>query len=527
MTWDLFISHASEDKDEVARPLAQLLESEGLSVWLDEHELVLGDNLRRKVDEGLSQSKWGIVVLSPHFLRKTWTQAELDALVSREENGVKVILPVWHRVSHEELLAKSPLLAARLGISTSEGIEAVCHAVLRAIGRRKGSDGQEIFETDHTHNFLDVLSQFAGMKLWLTGEHWDRPEHDTLSEIKKDIAAESRQLIGQQVGRYFLKEFVGLGGTGLVFHAIHLPVGTPVALKLFYPLKENFSSLTRATERAVRGLMALHHRGIARLIDFGYFSRSNEVTAYLACEFVRGKSLDQWSRDIATEADAPLRRLGAAIEIAETLQAVHACKYVGDLGFQEIGVLHGDIKPANIIVRSSDDQPKILDFMEPDLQRLLAGSDQNYTDWKKRENGSYWYDIPVSTLFGTRGYMPPEQAVDGTVLPASDVYALGITFGELFSPFRQYVVPIPPWSRVPVEPKLPTRRIPMHAKIQDSLMKEKIGPLIQGMTMAHPQERIQNMNMVVTELKRIDKEIRKREVDSLGHHSKLGERRNT
>ncbi len=57
MTWDLFISHASEDKEEVARPLAQLLKDEGLSVWLDEQELVLGDSLRRKLDEGLSKSK--------------------------------------------------------------------------------------------------------------------------------------------------------------------------------------------------------------------------------------------------------------------------------------------------------------------------------------------------------------------------------------------------------------------------------------------------------------------------------------
>src|SRR5262249_35458104 len=141
MSWDVFISHASEDKDEVARPLAKLLEAAGLSIWLDEHELVLGDSLRKKLDEGLSQSRWGIVILSKHFLRKAWTQAELDALISREENGLKVILPVWHQVSREELLTKSPLLAARLGISTSEGMEAVCNAVLRAVGR-KASDGE-------------------------------------------------------------------------------------------------------------------------------------------------------------------------------------------------------------------------------------------------------------------------------------------------------------------------------------------------------------------------------------------------
>jgi TIR domain/Protein kinase domain len=478
MSWDIFISHASEDKNEVARPLAQLLQAAGLSVWLDEHELVLGDSLRKKLDEGLSQSRWGIVILSQDFLRKIWTQAELDALISREENGLKVILPVWHRVSREELLRKSPLLAARLGISTSEGIEAVCKAVLRAVGSRKASNGQEILKTDDPHEFLDT---------WFSAD-------------QLRTTTPRNQVVGQQVGRYLLKEFVGMGGTGKVFHAIHLPVGTSVALKVFYPVKEQFLPLTRATERAVRGLTALRHRGIATLLDFGYFSRRDAVTAYLACEFVRGKSLDQWSRDIAAENEAPMRRLRAAIEIAEILRSAHTCKYVGDLGLEETGVLHGDLKPENIIVRLSDDQPKIVDFMEPDLQRVLLDPDRSYTYWKKRENGSYWYDGPLTEAYGTPGYMPPEQAIDGIVSPASDVYALGITFIRLFYPF---------WFRD--ESQLP---------VNDSLADEKfrITPLIDRMVMAQPHERIQSMDVVVTELRRIQDEMR---IGAFGRLSRL------
>jgi len=70
MSWDVFISHAGEDKESVARPLTRILEEHGLRVWLDENELHIGDSLERKIDEGLAQSRFGVVILSKHFLRR-------------------------------------------------------------------------------------------------------------------------------------------------------------------------------------------------------------------------------------------------------------------------------------------------------------------------------------------------------------------------------------------------------------------------------------------------------------------------
>ena len=69
----MFISHASEDKDEVVRPLAMALKEKGLSVWYDEFELKIGDSLRRKIDLGLAKSNFGIVVISRDFINKGWT----------------------------------------------------------------------------------------------------------------------------------------------------------------------------------------------------------------------------------------------------------------------------------------------------------------------------------------------------------------------------------------------------------------------------------------------------------------------
>jgi hypothetical protein len=94
--WDLFISHASEDKDSVARPLADLLRRGGARVWPDTHELTVGDSLIEKIDEGLSSSRFGAVVLSPAFFGKHWPRRELSGLRAREESDRKTILPIWH-----------------------------------------------------------------------------------------------------------------------------------------------------------------------------------------------------------------------------------------------------------------------------------------------------------------------------------------------------------------------------------------------------------------------------------------------
>jgi len=115
---DVFISHASEDKQEIARPLAEELNSLGFEVWYDEFQLKLGDSLRRSIDKGLSGSRFGVVVLSPAFFAKNWTQYELDGLVQKEMSGSKVILPIWHKLSRDEVISYSPALADKIAMNT-------------------------------------------------------------------------------------------------------------------------------------------------------------------------------------------------------------------------------------------------------------------------------------------------------------------------------------------------------------------------------------------------------------------------
>ncbi|CAL95183.1 toll/interleukin-1 receptor domain-containing protein [Azoarcus olearius] len=131
--WDVFISHAAEDKDAIARPLAEALAAAGMRVWYDDHTLRLGDGLRETIDEGLATSRYGIVILSPSFFAKAWPRRELDGLTTREISGGKTILPVWHQVSRAEVERFSPPLADKLGVSTDHGLDVVVREVLRVL----------------------------------------------------------------------------------------------------------------------------------------------------------------------------------------------------------------------------------------------------------------------------------------------------------------------------------------------------------------------------------------------------------
>jgi hypothetical protein len=247
MDWDVFISHASEDHEIVARPLAERLRGAGLRVWIDEQELAVGNSLRRHIDEGLARSRWGIVILSPSFLTKDWPQAELDALMSRELTGERVLLPVWHDISAAELATRAPLLAARLGVDTARGLERVATELLRAMRRSAAVNSSPPEQT--------FLSSWSALPM---------------AEKQRSAALEDltvgRGWMDATIGNYVLKKLVGAGGAGAVFKALHVGLGTTAALKLFYPIHGEVSQLVGATERAVKGLATLRHPNVAQFV---------------------------------------------------------------------------------------------------------------------------------------------------------------------------------------------------------------------------------------------------------------------
>ena len=131
---DLFISHASEDKDAFVRPLADALVARGFSVWYDEYTLRLGDSLSREIDRGLTECRFGVVVLSPHFFAKEWPRRELDGLLARESlERAKRVLPIWHDLDAADIAKLSPTLAGRLATKSANGLAAVVAAIAHAV----------------------------------------------------------------------------------------------------------------------------------------------------------------------------------------------------------------------------------------------------------------------------------------------------------------------------------------------------------------------------------------------------------
>ncbi len=117
--YDVFVSHASEDKASFVAEFVTELQAVGLRVWYDANSLGWGSSLRQEIDNGLATCRFGVVVLSPSFFSKPWPQAELDALLARVMTGDGRILPIWHQLSHDEVVARSPLMSGRMARETS------------------------------------------------------------------------------------------------------------------------------------------------------------------------------------------------------------------------------------------------------------------------------------------------------------------------------------------------------------------------------------------------------------------------
>jgi TIR domain len=138
--YDAFICHASEDKEDFVRPLAERLKQQHVDVWYDEFSLSIGDSLTQKIDEGLAKARFGIVVLSPSFFKKPWAKRELNGLTAREVfEKTDVILPVWHGVQIDDVVKFSPPLADKKAASTSGGLDAVLRELIKRIKPQESS----------------------------------------------------------------------------------------------------------------------------------------------------------------------------------------------------------------------------------------------------------------------------------------------------------------------------------------------------------------------------------------------------
>lgn len=116
---DVFLCHAWDDRQGIAKELHDLLVANGVSVWFSEKDVALGVPLMRAIDKGLANSRIGLVLVTPALLRRLPQEGiadkELSALLARDQ-----LVPIVHNTTYEALREVSPLLASRTGLSTEE-----------------------------------------------------------------------------------------------------------------------------------------------------------------------------------------------------------------------------------------------------------------------------------------------------------------------------------------------------------------------------------------------------------------------
>ena len=204
----------------------------------------------------------------------------------------------------------------------------------------------------------------------------------TLGELMKPLAADDPRVIGE----YRLRAQLGAGGMGRVYLGLS-PAGRAVAIKVVHPDLASDADFLRRFGQEVAAARAVSGIYTAPVVASGL----NERPPWLATAFVPGPPLDQV---VAENGPLPEQALWPLLAgLVEALQAIHAC-----------GVVHRDLKPANVLLAT--DGPRVIDF---GIARATDGTSLT----------------AAGVVFGTPGYMSPEQAEGRGAGPASDVFALG------------------------------------------------------------------------------------------------------
>lgn len=109
--YDVFVSHANANKQSFVDSLYEQLNRLRIRIWYDSTEIDWGDGLKEKIQEGLSKCRFGIVILSPEFIDRKWTNQELTELLTRQnESREKVVLPLLYNLTVDEMKAQYPVL---------------------------------------------------------------------------------------------------------------------------------------------------------------------------------------------------------------------------------------------------------------------------------------------------------------------------------------------------------------------------------------------------------------------------------
>ncbi|WP_223787387.1 serine/threonine-protein kinase [Marinicella meishanensis] len=262
-------------------------------------------------------------------------------------------------------------------------------------------------------------------------------------------------------GRFKIIKNIGVGGMGAVFQAFDQELEEVVALKLLKASQADDQEINQLKEE-IKVARRISHPNVVRIHDFGQLASN----VYISMEFVQGYTLDQILK--FAKKLRPIAAKHAAMHICEGLIAAH-----------EAGVVHKDLKPANIIVEL-DASIKLMDFGIASIDNIISGNRSN------------------SLVGGTAAYMAPEQAMGKGSDERSDIYALGILLMEMFIGQRPFYAQSDEdlmMQHVNEEP------LPISYQWADA--PKALETLIQGCLAKSPKDRPQSVQAVLSQLKTI------------------------
>jgi hypothetical protein len=409
----IFLSYRRDDSADIAGRIFDHLERRfGRDrLFLDVDSIPLGDDFRQRIDEALGQTGLLVAIIGDEWL--TATDPASPAFARRLDNPDDYVgLEISGALTRG--IPVLPVLVGDAGMPRPGDLPPHLAelAYRNAAEVRSGRD----FPL-HVNRLVEAIAERLGLPDASARAPEGRPTTVRLSAAFSTLERDPQRLAGVQLGAFVIERLLAAGGSGIAYLARNPRTGQRVCVKISLPVLSNMQAIRTAVARGVRGLVALNHPHIVRIHEFDGLELADARSFYVVMDYVAGRRLDNWAAALEPDRNGLHAWFRVGHLTARALEAAHACRYLDDAGFETVGVMHGDVKPGNIVVRD-DGTPALMDFMMVDVQRAL--------DPKTRMRMAASRD-DITAVFGTPGFMAPEQEANGVVTVRSDVYGLGAT----------------------------------------------------------------------------------------------------
>jgi hypothetical protein len=415
----IFLSYRREDSADIAGRIFDHLERRfGRDrLFLDVDAIPYGDDFRHRINEALNQT--GVLLA---IIGDRWLDAEDRTAGSRRLDNPEDYVTVEISSALERGITVVPVLVGEAQMPAVADLP----ARLTELSYRNAAEVRSGRDFSSQINRLgDAIADALALPQERSSSA--RPSSSRLSISSRTLADHPSSLVGARLGAFVIERLLAAGGSGVAYVGRNPRTGQVVCVKVSLPVLSDMEGIRRSLSRGIRGLVALNHPHIVRIHEFDGLELADARSFYVVMDYVDGISLDEWAAALPRTRDGRGEFIQMASLIARALEAAHSCRYLDDTGFETVGLMHGDVKPGNVLVRP-DGTPALVDFMMIDIHRAL--------DPAVRERLASGDN--ATAVFGTPGFMAPEQEREGIVTVLTDVYGLGATLrvaaGDLLVP---------------------------------------------------------------------------------------------